>query len=102
MYLSLQNKGVNREIKSVKEMGNHYRVLIGTCQSRVKLSTGFMDALADFIANSLVVSITLEAPYTDERYRDEYSDSGDGISSPLACSLSNTHTWHIEVMRGLV
>ncbi|XP_064104730.1 condensin-2 complex subunit G2-like isoform X2 [Macrobrachium nipponense] len=47
-------KGVDSEIKTVEAMGSCVRILVGVCQSRVKLSICLMEALTNFIKDSAI------------------------------------------------
>lgn len=52
-------KGVDREVKTVKEMGTCISLLIGVCQTRIKLSSALMEALAGFLTDSVMDTISL-------------------------------------------
>ncbi|KAK7070599.1 hypothetical protein SK128_008960, partial [Halocaridina rubra] len=54
-------KGVNCEMKTIREIGVGLTLIVGVCQSRVKLSSGFMDALTNFLLESVIDSAALLA-----------------------------------------
>ncbi|XP_068208708.1 condensin-2 complex subunit G2-like isoform X2 [Palaemon carinicauda] len=56
-----KRQGVDPEIKSVQDMGSCMMVLVGVCQTRMKLSSYLMEAITDFIRDSAMDSTTLLA-----------------------------------------